>query len=304
MALIALASELVPGSISLFTFSFNLQSVPVGIIGISYSVAAFPMLVQSFNSKNIENFRLQIVEGARQIIFWSLPVMALFIVLRAQIVRVVLGSNAFSWGQTRLTAAGVALFMISLCSQAMVLLLVRGYYAAGNTKKPLLINLFSSVLVVVFGYLLIAIFKSHPTIQPFIESALRVQGVSGTIMLALPLAYALGSLVNVVLLWRIFRKDFLKGYYSGINRTILEVGAGSIILGTVSYYMLGILDNVFSLSTFIGVFFQGFFAGVAGIMAFCIVLIGLKNNEFVAVFRAIKHKFWKSSVIAPEQSDL
>jgi putative peptidoglycan lipid II flippase len=304
MALIALASTLSPGSISLFTFSFNLQSVPVGIIGISYSVAAFPMLVRSFSSKNFESFRSQIVEGARQIIFWSLPIMALFIVLRAQIVRVVLGSNAFSWGQTRLTAAGVALFVISLCSQAMVLLLVRGYYAAGNTKKPLLINLFSSVMVVIFGYIFIAIFKICPAIHPFIESILRVEGVNGTIMLALPLAYALGSLVNVILLWRIFRKDFLKGHYSGINRTILEVGGGAIILGSVAYYMLGVLDDVFSLSTFIGVFMQGFIAGVVGIIAFCVVMILLKNKEYKSLISAVRKKFWNSAVIAPEQSDL
>ncbi len=304
MALIALASTLVPGSISLFTFSFNLQSVPVGIIGISYSVAAFPMLVHSFNSKNIENFRSQIVEGARQIIFWSLPTMALFIVLRAQIVRVILGSNSFSWAQTRLTAAGVALFVISLCSQALVLLLVRGYYAAGNTKKPLLVNLSSSILVIILGYVSIHVFQSYSGFQTNIESLLRVQGVHGTIMLALPFAYALGSLVNVVLLWGIFKKDFMKNYNSGINRTIFEVSIASIALGSVAYLMLGILDNVFSLSTFIGVFLQGFVAGIAGIIVFCIVLILLKNKEFISITKAVTHKFWKEKVIAPEQAEL
>ena len=304
MALIALASTLVPGSISLFTFSFNLQSVPVGIIGISYSVAAFPMLVRSYNSNNIENFRAQITEGAKQIIFWSFPTMALFMVLRAQIVRVVLGSNGFTWAQTRLTAAGVALFVISLCSQALVLLLVRGYYASGNTKKPLIVNLCSSILVVLFGYAFIIVFKSFPGIQYYIESILRVEGVSGTVMLALPLAYALGSLVNVVLLWRIFRKDFLGDFNSGVNRTIVEVGGASIILGFVSYTMLGLLDNVFSLSKFIGVFMQGFIAGIVGIVIFSITLLLLKNKEFASISRAVKHKFWKEKVIAPEQAEL
>lgn len=304
MALIALASTLVPGSISLFTFSFNLQSVPVGIIGISYSVAAFPMLVRSYNSNNIDNFRKQIVDGARQIIFWSLPIMTLFIVLRAQVVRVVLGSNAFTWAQTRLTAAGVALFVISLCSQALVLLLVRGYYASGNTKKPLIVNLFSSILVVIFGFIFINIFKSNPGISTFIESSLRVQGVHGTIMLALPLAYALGSIINVVLLWRIFRKDFLDGYKSGINKTIFQVGTSSIILGFVSYIMLGILVKVISLSTFVGVFLQGFIAGIVGIIVFSIILILFKNEEFSDIVKAITHKFWKEKVIAPEQADL
>lgn len=304
MALIALASTLVPGSISLFTFSFNLQSVPVGIIGISYSVAAFPMLVHSFNSKNIENFRSQIVEGAKQIIFWSLPTMALFMVLRAQIVRVVLGSSGFTWAQTRLTAAGVALFVISLCSQALVLLLVRGYYAAGNTKKPLIVNLSSSVLVVILGYLSIIIFQKFPGFQSSIESLLRVEGVQGTIMLALPFAYAFGSLINVLLLWGIFKKDFMQNFNSGIDKTVFQVGLGSVALGSVAYLMLGVLDDVFSLSTFAGVFLQGFIAGIIGIITFCVVLWVFKNKEFIAVTRAISHKFWKEKVIAPEQAEL
>ncbi len=304
MVLIALASHLVPGSISLFTFSFNLQSVPVGIIGISYSVAAFPMLVRTYTEKNMESFRAQIVEGARQIIFWSLPVTVLFIVLRAQIVRVILGSNTFSWGQTRLTAAGVALFVISLASQALVLLLVRGYYAAGNTKKPLVINLCASILVIIFGYTFVQLFQSHPEMQYYVESFLRVDGVPGTVMLALPLAYALGSLVNVALLWKIFHRDFLVGYYSGLRRTAFEVGSASIILGIVAYYMLTIFDDLFSLSTFMGVFLQGFCSGLVGIVAFCGILILYKNKEYKAVVRALRKKFWQHRVIAPEQAEL
>ena len=156
--LIAMASKFSPGSISLFTFAYNLQSVPVGIVGISYSVAAFPVLVRSFSSKDLDGFIKQIILTGRQIIFWSLPIMALLIVLRAQIVRVILGSNGFSWVDTRLTAAAVALFVISLVFQGLVLLFVRGYYASGNTKKPLIANVSSSIMVVVFAQLLIFIF--------------------------------------------------------------------------------------------------------------------------------------------------
>ncbi len=206
--LIALASTLKEGSISLFTFSFNLQSVPVGIIGISYSVAAFPVLVQSFSSKNMDSFISHIIQAARQIIFWSLPVITLLMVLRAQIVRVVLGSNTFSWFDTRLTAAAVALFVISLVSQGLVLLFIRGYYAAGNTKKPLFINVFSSAMVVVLAYVLINIFKTYPSILTQLEIVLRVKDVPGTIMLALPLAYALGSILNFFLVWILFKRIF------------------------------------------------------------------------------------------------
>src|SRR3989344_2809631 len=55
ICIIALASFLPGGSISIFNFSFNLQSVPLNIIGISYAVAAFPTLVRFANQEKIED---------------------------------------------------------------------------------------------------------------------------------------------------------------------------------------------------------------------------------------------------------
>ena len=142
----AIASTLEEGSVSIFNFSYNLQSVPIVIIGVSYSVAAFPSLIKFFSSGNREGFISQIGDAARVIIFWSLPITFLFIVLRAQIVRVLLGSGAFSWSDTRLTAAMLAIFAVSLIAQNLLPLLIRGYYAAGNTRRPLLVNLFRTPL--------------------------------------------------------------------------------------------------------------------------------------------------------------
>jgi len=209
IAIIAIASTVGVGAISLFTFSYNLQSVPVGIIGISFSVAAFPLLVQSFSNQNKKIFIDYIINSARQIIFWSLPVIALFVVLRAQIVRVVLGVDTFSWADTRLTAAALAIFVLSLATQSLVFLFVRGYYAAGNTKKPLIANISSAIIVVILSFAFINIFKNNPQVLSFIEKILRVKGVPGTLMLALPLAYITGSFFNLFFLWKLFRKDFL-----------------------------------------------------------------------------------------------
>jgi putative peptidoglycan lipid II flippase len=302
--LIALASELKPGSISLFTFAFNLQSVPVGIIGISYSVAAFPILVKSFSTKNINDFIDQIILTARQIIFWSLPVITLLIVLRAQIVRVILGSNAFSWFDTRLTAAAVSLFVVSLATQGLVLLFVRGYYASGNTKKPLLINAFSSIMIIVFARLLIYIFEHYPQILLQLEIILRVKDVPGTMMLSLPLAYALGSILNFFLIWLLFKKDFINGRKINLTRTFLESCFGAIVVGFVAYFSLNIFDNILNITTGWGIFFQGFFSGVIGIFFGIVVLYFLKNKELLSLIEVIKNKLWHNRVVVPEQTDL
>lgn len=302
--LIAMASTLKQGSISLFTFAYNLQSVPVGIIGISYSVAAFPILVKSFSMKDMDNFVGQIMLAARQIIFWSLPIITLLIVLRAQIVRVVLGSNTFSWFDTRLTAASVALFVISLASQGLVLLFVRGYYAAGNTKKPLSINVFSSIMVIVFAYLFIFIFRHYPYILTKLEVLLRVKDVPGTIMLALPFAYALGSLLNFFLIWIMFKRDFLNNTKLNLSSGFFESAIGAVFMGLVTYIFLGVFDSVFNLDTGKGIFLQGFLSGSLGIASGIFVLIILKNKELFDIYHALKNKFWRNRVVAPEQTEL
>lgn len=302
--LIAMASTLVPGSISLFTFAYNLQSVPVGIIGISYSVAAFPILVKSFSMKDMDNFIGHIISAARQIIFWSLPVLALLMVLRAQIVRVILGSNTFSWADTRLTAASIALFVISLVSQGLVLLFVRGYYAAGNTKKPLFVNIFSSVMVVVFAKLFLFIFARYPHVLSVLENVLRVKDVPGTLMLALPLAYACGSLVNFFLIWGLFKKDFSHKATRELWVTFYQSAIGALVMGMTAYLALGILDNVFTLSTFRGIFLQGFISGLIGISVGIFTLSLMKNRELADITRVLRAKFWRSRIIAPEQGEL
>jgi len=304
IVLISLASTLKPGSISLFTFAYNLQSVPVGIIGISYSVAAFPVLIRSFTEKNMDDFIKHIIGTARQIIFWSMPIITLLIVLRAQIVRVILGSNTFSWSDTRLTAASIALFIISLATQGLVLLFVRGYYAAGNTKKPLIVNVLSSVMVIVFAYLFVYIFNNYPTTLSFIEDILRVRDVSGTVMLALPLAYALGSILNFFLIWILFKRDFLKNTSSKLFITFRDSLLSSLAMGVVAYVSLGLLDNVFNINTGFGIFLQGFISGIIGIGFGILILFILKNREFNDLLNVLNKKFWSKDVIAPEQGEL
>jgi peptidoglycan biosynthesis protein MviN/MurJ (putative lipid II flippase) len=63
ICIIAMASFLKSGSISIFNFSFNLQSVPLNIIGISYAVAAFPTLAKSFSSGKKEEFKKHLKES-------------------------------------------------------------------------------------------------------------------------------------------------------------------------------------------------------------------------------------------------
>ncbi|OGI85879.1 hypothetical protein A3A05_00775 [Candidatus Nomurabacteria bacterium RIFCSPLOWO2_01_FULL_41_12] len=303
ISIIALASYLEGGSISIFNLSLNLQSVPLNIIGISYAVAAFPTLAKSVSLGKLDEFRNHLKEAARAVIFWSLPITFLFIVLRAQIVRVILGSGSFSWDNTRLVAASLAIFSVSVIAQGMIALLSRAYYARGETKTPLLINLFCSILIIILSYVFVYLFQNIPLLRYFIESLLKVTDIPGTEVLMLPLAYSTGTILNFILYWFFVRRDFMKGE-SFITKTFFQTLGASFFLGLAAYLGLNILSPIFGTTTFWGVFLQGFISGILGILTAIIVLYLLKNEELEDITKTLKTKFWYAKILAPSQEGL
>lgn len=301
--LISLASLMEEGSITVLNFSFNLQSVPLAIVGVSYSLAAFPTLSRLFTEGEEKKFVKQITTAARHIIFWSLPALVLFMVLRAQIVRTALGSGQFGWEATRLTAASLALFAISVAAQSLWLLFVRGYYATGDTTKPLLVTALGTGSIGLLSYGLVSLYNSSELFRYFIESLLRVDGIAGAEVLMLPLAYSIGMIVNALLLWVSFQSDFLE-FSSRVKNTFWQSLGTSIIIGFVAYQSLSIFAYILNTQTLIGIFLQGLFAGMVGISVGVIVLYLLNNEEINEMGAALKRKVWSVSVTAPEQTEL
>jgi len=298
--LLSLASTMTVGSIAIFNLSYNLQSVLLAIVGVSYSLAAFPILIKHFSEGNNVKFVEQVVVSAQHIIFWSIPGAVLFITLRAQIVRTILGAGMFNWYQTRLTAAALALFVISVLFQNLTLLFVRAYYAAGNTKKPFVAKFINAASTVVFGYLFVILYQKYPPFKELLETLLRVKDVPGTIVLALPLGWSMGEVLNTLALWVVFEKDF-KNFSKPVLQAFGQVSLSSLTIGVVSYFSLNIFANVFNQNTTVGIFMQGF---VSGIIAICFgvgVLVLFKNKEIFEVGRTLKSKFYKTNDIIPAE---
>ena len=299
----ALASFLAVGSIAVFNLAMNLQSVLLTVIGVSYSVAAFPILARLFVNNQKEKFLSQTFSAARQIIFWSLPASILLIILRAQIVRVILGTGAFGWTDTRLVAAALALFSISITSQALNILFIRAFYAAGRTIRPLLVNIFSFLFIVGSSFLFVKILEKNALIKDMFGKILRVDDVPGIAMLALPLAFSLGTILNTILLAKFFKKDL--GWQKAISRVFNHVFTASILMAAVSYFSLRVLDNIFDIHTFAGIFMQGFVSGILGIAVGYAFLWFIKNPELREFVQALRQKFWwKTPTIASEPEKL
>ncbi|MFZ2253049.1 MAG: lipid II flippase MurJ [Minisyncoccia bacterium] len=302
LGLIGFASIMTVGSVSVFQFAFNLQSVPLAIIGVSYSVAAFPLLAQLFAEKKYEVFSQNITTALRHIMFWSLPTIALFVVIRAQFVRVVLGSGAFNWNDTRLTAAILALFILSLAAQAMHLLLVRALYAAQNTRLPFYVTLFSSSLALLLSISFYGILIEQGSVYSFFESLMRLQGVQGIEVLALPLGYSIALILHSIVLLLLSQK------YIRVSARVLFVPfvhmfVASLFAGYVAYSILNLFVTGVEPDTLLTVFSQGFIAALGGLAGFIFIQYLCKSKELSEIFETLKRRFNKGGVAVPQDED-
>lgn len=294
-----LASSMAVGSVAVLQFAYNLQSVPLAIVGMSYSVAAFPVLADLLAKQEEKKFATYVSTALRHIIFWAIPIAALIIVLRAQIVRVLLGSGSFNWDDTRLTAATLAIFVVSLLGQAVLLLLVRAFYAGGFTRIPLIVTALGTGLGACGAYVLTSLFVSQPGFALFATDLLRLSGVAGVEVLMIPLGFLLGVLFELVLMLMLFSWRFpLPLVALGISfaRSLLAGVTGAL----VAYLSLAFVVEGVNQEKFIGIFIQGLTGGLFGVFGVVATYALLRSPELTEIAKSFRSRIWKTDVVAPQ----
>lgn len=294
LGLTALAATLASGSVAIFTFAYNLESVPLAIIGASYSVAAFPTLAAALSRGEREAFIEHIATAARFIFFWSLPLAAFFIVLRAHIVRLVLGTGAFDWTATRLTAAALAVLVVALAAQGLMLLLIRGYYAAGRTFTPLFIQAATTFGILGLSMLFMDALRDQ-FLLAWMQDTLRISDVPGSAVLALMLAYSTVTILAAIGMTIHFEYRF-PGFLAKIARSFGESACAALCGSGAAYVILTLLGPVTFASTTLSVFSRGFCAGVFGVFITGFVYNLLNNREFEETIMALRSRFRPAAV--------
>jgi putative peptidoglycan lipid II flippase len=262
----------------------------------SYSVAAFPVLAELFAKKEQEAFNHHVLTAFRHIIFWSLPIIALVLVLRAQIVRVVLGSGAFDWADTRLTAAVLAIFIITLAAQSILLLLVRAFYAGGKTKMPLVIALIGSATTLITALLSFHLISIYPGLMSGLDKVFRVEDLQGTEILLLALAFAIGILLEMILLIIMAVKEF-SFTFRGIFEQLFQSSLAALVSGISAYGTLIFVVDGINQETFIGILLQGATAGIVGVIFGILTYYLLGSKELTEIYRSYHSKLFKTDVI-------
>lgn len=266
------ASTLASGSLTIFNLANNIQGVPLGLFGASFAIAVFPTLsayaAKGMNDEFIRNFS----KVFRRILFFIIPLSIFILLLRAQIVRVVLGAGQFNWEDTVLTFETLGFLAISLFAQCLIPLLARSFYAIHNTKIPFYTALVSEAVNII---LVVTLIKNY--------------SVNG-----LAIAFSTASIVNMILLFSILRKKMGgidgKTIMSSASKILLSAAVAGIATQTMKYA----IDRIANIDTFMGIFLQLIISGGLGIITFLFMSYALKIEEFFHFKDSISRKIFRS----------
>ncbi|OGV89529.1 murein biosynthesis integral membrane protein MurJ [Microgenomates group bacterium RBG_19FT_COMBO_39_10] len=260
-----LATSLAAGSLSIFYFAQHLMNLPIGLFGTTIGQAALPTLSRESGEENFSKFKETFLASFNQILYLVLPASAILLVLRIPAVRIVFGAASFPWKATLLTGRVLAIFSISIFAQAVVQLLVRGFYALHDTKTPFWISVISVFANVVLSFLFIFRFDFGilglawaTTIASFLQTGLllillnQAIGGFGKKELFIPvIKMSLATFLTAVALWipMRFLDQFILDTTRTINLVILTIIA--TFSGVIVYFVLSYLFNITELKSFI-----------------------------------------------------
>lgn len=261
-----IASTLAVGSIAVLNLADNLYSLPISIFGISFAVAVFPTLAERYTLQQLGEFKEDFVQTLRQILYFIIPTMMLYWLLRAQIVRLVLGSGQFGWEDTRFTVSVLAFFTFGMAAQAIIPLLARSFYALQDTKTPFYTGLAALVLNVIGALILI--------------KYLAVVGLA--------LAISIAAILNAgILLWVLNKR--LKGLpIKKISNMVGRVVLSSLVMGAMGYGALHATSWVINTHTFVGLLVQTIAASIISVLTYLVITRKFGLPEVKMILRPLK----------------
>lgn len=152
---IRLASQVGEGSVTIYNFAYNFQSVPVSLIGIAIALASFSQLSHLAANNDFKAFSTLVKkESIRIVLITSLAALVLAIISEP-LVTILLGGGRFTHDSVVATALLIKVYAISVPLESLMHLLARAHYALLNTLRPSVIHILAISLTMGTSYLLL-----------------------------------------------------------------------------------------------------------------------------------------------------
>lgn len=221
----SLASRMISGTIRYYQQALTLHMVPVNLIGVAISTAAFPQMTERLSQGRPDLFRKEL-QSVIRVIVW----LALLVAVVAFFTRGYLVNFLFNGGQP-VVAATFGILTVAILFRSVYHIASRAFYAQQDTKTPLYISLFTIGLNITLAVLF--------TMQ-----------FSGGI-LGLAWAQAIVSVVEVVILFSIISSRIPALFDAPMRRSLMRmslaaVGTAMVTFQAVKIFELAVTDQSFA----------------------------------------------------------
>ncbi len=224
--------SLASGALSSYKYALSLHQFPINIIGSAVAQLALPDLAQYSDPEHKEKFTKIFNSSIQFALYLVLPMIAIFVVLRLPIVRLIYGSGAFDWRATILTSWCLVLLSFSILGQTVDQIILRAFYALKETWLPLIGIGISIVVNIAVAYFLTNFFSHYFDWRPILQQMLSQISVA-----------------DGAGFWEVF-KSFIQDFARWCtSRGDSDMAVGGLSLGLGFSYMVEVLILYILLNT-------------------------------------------------------
>lgn len=210
-----LASRMTEGTLRIYQQATTLHAMPINLIGIAISNAAFPRLSERVGQNRPDLFRLELQKVMRVIIWMILPVSIITYFCRGYIVHFIMN------GGEETMAGLLGVLVIAILFRAVYHIAARSFYARQDTRTPLYI----SIVAITLNIALAIWFTMELKLGPY----------------GLAYAQSIVAVIEVILLFIIMSRQIEKLFDRRFVEAVSRMVLATAVTGIVCYIMVQIL---------------------------------------------------------------
>jgi len=147
------AAKMGTGDITALDNANRLMQVPLAVLASGPAIALYPTLTLLFAQGKTAEFRTQLTSAIRRTIVLMLWASAILMALRFPLIHLLLEHGAFTKINTKTTSEVLFFYSGGLIGLGAQQFLARGFYAAGDTRTPVITGVLGMAIFGVLGFL-------------------------------------------------------------------------------------------------------------------------------------------------------
>lgn len=256
-----LASRLGDGVIRAYQQALTLHMMPINLIGVAVSNAAFPQLTEHLGNNRQDLFQKDLRQLLRVIIWMALPVSAITFFTRGYVVHFIRNTG------DPMMAGILGCLVVAILFRTIYHMAARAFYAQQDTKTPLNISFAAIGLNVVLAIVLSMVLK---------------MGAYG-----LAWAQSTVAVIEVVILFVVLEKRIPHLFDASFVAAVLRMIVASTVAGIVCYLMLQVLPFRESDSSFFSAFPKFMIIAGVSFLAYGLMSRMLKLPEVEPIIKQV-----------------